>query len=190
MVDNPLPQESATAMLPEKLSLRPLPEDVAALVATIVEKAREDVERGQSPGTLAVVANLSSHETLGISMDSSSTEASERSARHVRQVAAMMEADFVVVVSRSWGLPANKVHQYGAIMERYGSVAESPYRVDQMAFAVETFDGVWLGTAPIVKHSRKRTVRTFGEVRFIGRDHTEALGTLTALLPSRRTTQH
>jgi hypothetical protein len=68
-------------------------------------------------------------------------------------------------------------------MKRYGSIADSPYRIDSMAFVLETRSGVW-ASHPSIKfkgHSKKK--RTFGEVVFKFAD--SAVGRFAGLLPER-----
>jgi hypothetical protein len=60
-------------------------------------------------------------------------------------------------------------------------VGASPWRVDVVAFSLETRHGLWFAQAPITRKGRSKAKRTFGEVAFGYFSDVE--GRLAGLLP-------
>jgi len=71
-------------------------------------------------------------------LDLRSEEAEDDSAEHIPKVAAMANADFVLMVQEAWGLESSKMAEYPAIVERYGSLSAYPHRLDVPAFTLKT----------------------------------------------------
>jgi len=65
------------------------------------------------------------------------------------------------------------------IIERYGSIGESPYRLDIVSFSLETHWGIWMAQAPI--EEGEGGSRTFAEPDF--RRYPQAEGRFVGLLP-------
>ena len=79
-------------------------------------------------------------------------------------------------------LPKDKLQRYREIRDRYGSLANSPYKIDTVGLTLETRYGIWVAQ-PLIKpkgHSKRK--RTFGEVAFQYADHGE--GRFAGLLPA------
>jgi hypothetical protein len=91
------------------------------------------------------------------------------------------QADFVFVIMDAWGLPRDEVHRYQEILERYGSIGASPYRVDMVALSLETRHGVWMAQMPVKTKGASKRKRTFGVPEF--QLFTEAKGRFVDLLP-------
>ncbi|VTU42054.1 MULTISPECIES: hypothetical protein [unclassified Variovorax] len=170
--------------------MKPLPPELADLVDGIIKKVRIDVEAGNAPQAFAIVGSTLSREVFEVPLPTDEDQAKTQAAEHIRRVASLMSADFVVLVVNSWGLPKRKLKYFDAIMDKYGSVGNSPYRVSQMAFTVETNEGVWLGTAPLVKNPRKVRGDTFGAVTFFSGTTSDTAGVFSSLLPQVRATRH
>jgi hypothetical protein len=61
----------------------------------------------------------------------------------IHHVAHRVDADFVADLD-AWALAPDKAHRQKEILDRHGSVAASPYRVDIASFAPETRHGPWM----------------------------------------------
>ena len=48
----------------------------------------------------------------------------------VRMAAETLAADFVFIIMEAWGLPRDKMPRMDAIIDKYGSIAACPYRLD------------------------------------------------------------
>ena len=99
----------------------------------------------------------------------------------IRLAAMELDADFVAVIMEAWSLPEDKARNYQAILDRYGSIAASPYRIDIVTISVETRHGLWLAQMPIKPKGVSKKRRTFGEPNY--RLFSEAEGRFVGLLP-------
>jgi len=81
----------------------------------------------------------------------------------------------------AWALPAERAHRYAEIIERCGSIGESPYRIDVVSFSLETHWGVWMAQAPI--EEGEGGSRTFAEPDF--RRYPQAEGRFVGLLATK-----
>ena len=147
----------------------------------LVATARKFMEDGQSLHPIAFVGNFTTGLILPVLFDSSSDEAKDLSSMGIRQTAQELDADFVAVIMEAWSLPEDKARNYKAIIERYGSIGASPYRVDVVTVTVETRHGLWLAQMPIKPKGVSKKRRTFDEPKF--RLFTGAEGRFAGLLP-------
>jgi hypothetical protein len=147
----------------------------------LIETARKFMEEGQSLHPVAFVGNFTTGITVPVLFDTSTAEAKDNSSMGIRQAAQELEADFVAVIMEAWSLPEDKARNYKAILERYGSIAASPYRVDIVTISVETRHGLWLAQMPIKPKGASKKKRTFGEPNY--RLFSEAEGRFVGLLP-------
>ena len=92
-----------------------------------------------------------------------------------------MKADFIFAVMEAWGLPRDKMPRYQEILDRYGSVGNSPYKIDTAAFVVETRYGVWREQVPPKPKGYSKKKRSFGPVKLQFMDRVE--GRFVGLLP-------
>jgi hypothetical protein len=76
---------------------------------------------------------------------------------------------------------SNKVCRVDEIIERYGSIGASPYRVDVVSCALETRHGLWFAQMPIKPKGVSKKKRTFGAPVF--QYFTGARGRFVDLLP-------
>ncbi len=81
----------------------------------------------------------------------------------------------------AWGLPKDKLHRHQAILDRYGAIANSPYKIDTVSFVLETRHGIWTAQLPITPKGPSKKKRTFGEVTLQFVDGAE--GRFAGLLP-------
>jgi hypothetical protein len=79
-------------------------------------------------------------------------------------------------------LPHLRLHPlFEMVLDRLEAIADSPYRIDSMAFILETRSGAWASHPPIKFKGRSKKKRTFGEVVFKFADSAE--GRFAGLLP-------
>ncbi len=149
----------------------------------LIATARKFMEEGQSLHPVAFVGNFTTGITVPVLFDTSSSEAKDGSSMGIRQAAKDLDADFVAVIMEAWSLPEDKARNYQAILERYGSIAASPYRVDIVTISVETRHGLWLAQMPIKPMGVSKKRRTFGEPKY--RLFSEAQGRFVGLLPEK-----
>ena len=72
-----------------------------------------------------------------------------------------MPAYYVFTIMEAWGLPKDKILKYAQIIERYGSIGASPYRIDTASFILETRYGVWGAQVPLKFKAPSKKRRTF-----------------------------
>ena len=81
-------------------------------------------------------------------------------------------------------MPKDKLLKYEEIIERYGSVAASPYKIDTANFMLETRYGVWGAQVPLKFKAPSKKRRTFAApVALIFMDGIE--GRFAGLLPAK-----
>lgn len=78
-------------------------------------------------------------------------------------------------------LPRDKMPRHQEILDKYGSVGASPYKIDTASFVVETRYGVWGAQAPLKPKGYSKKKRTFGPVELQFMDGVE--GRFVGLLP-------
>ena len=150
-----------------------MPPKYLEVVTPLVDKAREILESGESLQPFAFVGNFETGRLLPILIGTRDDRAKDSSAETIRLAAEQTKADFVFTVMEAWALPKDKLHRYGEIVEKYGSVGASPYRIDAAAFVLETSYGVWLAQATIKPKGYSKKKRTFGKVDFLFGDQIE-----------------
>ncbi|WP_295436103.1 hypothetical protein [uncultured Thiodictyon sp.] len=158
-----------------------IPTTYRTLIDPLIDVARGILESGEHLVPVAFVGNLTSGQTHQVMMSAASESAKDESAELVRHLAALHEADFVFVIMDAWGLPRAKMHRYKEILERYGSIGASPYRVDIVSFTLETRHGLWVAQMQVKPKGVSKKRRTFGEPAF--ELFTEAQGRFVHLLP-------
>lgn len=160
-----------------------IPQAYLEILNPLIAMARKFMEEGQSLHPVAFVGNFTTGMTVPVLFDASSVQAKEESSKEIRQAAKELDADFVAVIMEAWSLPEDKARNYQAILDRYGSIAASPYRVDIVTISVETHHGLWLAQMPIKPKGKSKKRRTFGEPKY--RLFSEAEGRFVGLLPTK-----
>ena len=158
-----------------------IPSAYRAVVDPLIGRAREFLEAGEPLVPFAFVGNFTTRQMVPVPLGTGDDRSKDAAAATIRRTAEAIAADFVFMAMESWGLPPEKVAEYEAIVAQYGSVGASPWRVDVVAFALETRHGLWFAQAPITPQGRSKRRRTFGEVAF--RYFAEVEGRLAGLLP-------
>lgn len=161
-----------------------IPQKYLEVIEPLIAKARSFVEGGEKLAPIAFVGNFATRQMLPVVINTTDDDTKDSSAYAIQITAARLEADFVFTIMEAWGLPKDKIDRYEQILDRYGSIAKSPYRVDTASFTLESKYGIW-GAQELLKpkgYSKKK--RTFGELTFQFMDGAE--GRFVGLLPIRK----
>jgi len=158
-----------------------MPEAYRAIVDRLIVAARQILERGESLVPFAFVGNLTTKETQPVMLGTGRVEQKDESAHLIRHLAHRLDADFVFVIMDAWSLPPEKIRRYQEIIERYGSIGASPYRIDVVSLTLETRHGLWAAQVPVKPKGVSKKKRTFGAPTF--QHFTEAGGRFVDLLP-------
>jgi hypothetical protein len=164
-----------------------IPAAYLQIVNPLVNQARALVEQGETLEALAFVGNLTTRQIATVAMNPGSEQAKDAAAQRIRETAEAHDADFVFIVMEAWSLPPNKIKRMHEIVERFGSIGASPYRVDIVSFSLETRYGIWVAQLPLRPKAGSKKKRTFGKPEF--RLFTEAEGRFAALLPGKSETE-
>lgn len=156
---------------------RGLPE----LVLPLIDKARGFLENGESLQPFAFVGSAATGEMLPVMIDTQTAESKDNSVLLIKTAAEQTQADFIFTVMEAWGLPRDKMPRYQEILNKYGSVGASTYKIDTAAFVVETRYGVWGTQVPLKPKCYSKKKRTFGPVELQFMDGVE--GRFVGLLP-------
>jgi hypothetical protein len=158
-----------------------LPSAYQTLITPLIDTARETAERGETLATMAFVGNLDTGETRIVPIVDQQKDASLSAIRHI---AHLIGADFVFTIAEGWGLPRDKVQRFQEILDRYGSIGASPYRVDTVNFLLETHHGLWSAQLPFRPKGVSKKKRTFGEPELTLGE--EMQGRFVGLLPLKK----
>ena len=164
-----------------------IPESYRENIDPLVAKARDLLEDGQTLAAFAFVGSFAMRRITPVFLDARSEEAKDRSANEIQRTAEAIDADFVFVITEAWGLPKDKLASHRKIVDKYGSIANCPYRIDTVSFVLETHYGIWSAQVLIKPKGYSKKKRTFGEVQFQKID--SAQGRLSGLLPSAKDSQ-
>jgi len=160
-----------------------IPEMYLEVIEPLIAKARGFVESGESLAPIAFVGNFATKQILHVSIRTADDDTKDSSALAIQIAAAQLDADFVFAAMEAWGLRKDKVGRHEEIRDRYGSIANSPYRISVASFILESRYGIWAAQVSLKPkgHSKKR--RTFGDATFLRMDSAE--GRFVGLLPER-----
>lgn len=153
------------------------------IIAPLIDKARGLLEAGEKLQPIAFVGNLTTKQLVPVIIETASGEGKDKSARTIQSAAMALEADFVFSIMEAWSLQSNKFQQMDAILDKYGSIGESPYAIDVCSITLETQHGVWVALSQIKPKGISKKKRTIGVVEF--RHFTEAGGRFAHLLPKK-----
>ena len=173
--------------LPEAPISNP-PQAYLDIILPLIGSARGFMEKGEALVPVAFAGNLTTKQTMPVMMNAGSDRSKDESAAVIKHSAALIGADFVFVVMETWSLRPDKLHKHEEIIDKYGSIGNSPYAIDVVTLSLETRHGMWLAQMPIkpMGHSKKK--RTFGQPEF--RFFTEAQGRFVDLLPTKEDAPH
>ena len=167
--------------------LTSLPQPYFEAMEPVFLAAKENLERDGSLVPFAFLGNFSTQRVMPLEISTESYQTKVAAAQHITRVAVLVAADFVALAMESYSLPKNRVHLHADIVEKYGSVAKSPYGIEVVSFSIETPTTIWMAQCPIkpLGHSKKK--KTFvppTPTDFIG--VTEGAGIFVGLLPGSR----
>jgi len=164
-----------------------LPPRYHEMIRPLIEKAKGFLEKGESLSPLAFVGNFESGQVVPILINTLDDNRKDASAIAIRLAAESMAADYIFTVIEGWGLPKDKVSKYEEIIEKYGSVGASPYKIDTANFMLETRYGVWGAQVPLKFKAPSKKRRTFAApAALIFMDGIE--GRFAGLLPAKHET--
>ena len=152
-------------------------------IAPLIERARGFLEDGQSLEPIAFVGSFEKKTMTFVLLNTGDGDVKDASAEQVRRTAHRDDADFVFTIMEAWGLPPEKVAKYQAILDRYGSIAASPYAVDVVSFALETRHGSWVAQVPVKPKGIFKRKKAFDAPPF--RFFSETAGRFASLLPQK-----
>ncbi len=158
-----------------------LPKAYLDVVLPLIESARSFLENGESLQPFAFVGNHATQQIVPILIDTQSGDSKDRSVELIKAAAEQTQADFVFTIMEAWGLPKDKMPRYQEIMDKYGSVGASPYKIDIAAFMLETRYGVWGCQVTLKPKGYSKKKRTFGKAELQFMDGLE--GRFVGLLP-------
>lgn len=157
-----------------------MPDTYWETIAPLIDKARGFLEDGERLEPIAFVGSFEKGTVTFVLLNTGDGDVKDASAEQVRRTAHREDADFVFTIMEAWGLPPEKVAKYQAILDRYGSIAASPYAVDLVSFALETRHGSWVAQVPVKPKGISKRKKTFGKPHF--RFFSETAGRFASLL--------
>ena len=159
------------------------PQAYLDMIEPLIAQAKGFLEDGIKLPATAFVGNFTTKEGTSIYMDPVDDRAKDEAADKIKRTATLLDADFVFTIMEAWSLRPDKVLQMNAILDKYGSIGQSPYKVDVCSFMLETAHGVWQSLVPIKPKGISKKKRTIGPVEF--RRYTETQGRFANLLPNK-----
>ncbi|MBK1718457.1 hypothetical protein [Thiocystis violacea] len=166
--------------------MNPIPSTYLEIISPLIDQARRIMEQGESLVPFAFVGNLTREEILPVMLHTETDKDKDASAALIREIAREIEADFIFVITEAWSLPSEQAPRYAEIIAEYGSIGDSPHRVDIVSFTLETDHGIWAAQIPIGPTGHSPSGRTFTPPRF--QYVSDIGGRLTSLLPDRNPT--
>ena len=151
------------------------------IITPLIGTARGILERGEPLAHMAFVGNLSTGETEIVPIPAHSEQAKDAAAALLHRMAHLLQADFIFTILDTWGLPKDKMHRMQQILDEYGSIGASPYRIDVVSLTLETRHGVWFAQMPVKPKGVSKRKKTFGEPEF--QLFTDIQGRFADLLP-------
>jgi len=153
------------------------------IITPLIDKARGFLEAGDKLQAFAFVCNLTTKKVIAVAIHPEGSENKDKSAREIQSSALAVDADFVFTIMEAWSLRPDKMAQMDKILDKYGSIGNSPYAVDVCSFLLETRRGVWVAQPQIKPNGISKKKRTIEAVEF--RYYTEVEGRFAHLLPKK-----
>ena len=138
-----------------------LPDRYTELTRPLIEKAGELLESGESLSPLAFVGNFETGQIIPVVINTTDEASKDSSASAIRLAAASIEADYVFTIMEGWGLPKDRLHRHQEVIDRYGSVGASPWRIDTANFMLESRHGTWAAQVPLKFKAPSKKRRQF-----------------------------
>jgi hypothetical protein len=157
-----------------------MPKAYRELIAPLIDTTRKIIALGDTLAPFALVGNTATRQMQLVDMELDAADPKSHLAESIRAVAKAERADFIFTIMDAWALAPDQADRYEEIIERYGSIGESPYRIDIVSFSLETHWGLWMAQVPI--ETGEDGTRSFAEPHF--RRYPEAEGRFVGLLPA------
>ena len=185
-VKSPFAFSTGPAVSTVKTPLTNLPVQYFAALEPLFVAAKENLERDGLLVPFAFIGDFSTQQIMPLQISTASREAKIESARQITRTAEHFAADFVAIAMECYTLDSG-VHLHEDIIERYDSIAESPYGIAVVSFSIETPTTIWMAQCPVVALGASKSLKTFvmpQPTDFQG--YKEASGVFVGLLPGSR----
>ena len=133
-----------------EINVSAVPEQHRDWVAGVVEKVESQLRDGDEVMPMGVIHSATENSLNFVGTSFSSEQEKNAFAHFMRFTCKKLDADAVLFVSEAWALKPSKMADYHAIIEQYGSIGESPHRIDNVIFVLETASLNYMCTAPIL----------------------------------------
>jgi hypothetical protein len=160
------------------LRTKQIPALYRRIIDPLIATARVFLEDGHSLDPVAIVGNSSTDQGVTVTIAFGDDEAKARSARAIQTAAYEINADFILTIMEAWVLPKDMVDRHQEILDRYGAIAKSPYKIDAVSFTLEIRRGIWATQLPIMPKDPLNKTRTFGKVTLKFVDSAQRVGRL------------
>ena len=120
-----------------QIDVSALPEQHRAWVADVVAQVAVFLRDGEEVTPIAFVRTIANTLDL-VATHFNSTEDKDAFAHFLRSKYYGGRAEALLFVSESWALKTDKLAEHDAIIEKYGSIGQSPFAVDSVMFTLET----------------------------------------------------
>jgi hypothetical protein len=121
---------------------------VSRLLGTAVAILRDEEELAP----IAFVVSTSTSAVEAVLLNQSGEKDKQESLAGIRQHCLRPEVDGVLVFTEGWGLSSDMGAHVEEIRQRFGSIADSPYRVDTFLAILETPDQRWMALSELQPH--------------------------------------
>src|SRR5262245_43624104 len=162
-----------------------IPANYRRAIDPLIETARVFLEDGRSLDPVAVVGNTSTSQGVSVPIELGYDASNARTTHAIQAAASDINADFILTIVEAWGLPKDMAHRHQEILDRYGTIANSPHKIDTVSFTLELRQGIWAAQLPIVPKDTVNKTRTFGEVRLEFVKSAQGLARLLSVAKSR-----
>jgi hypothetical protein len=122
------------------------------------QKAIAQLQAHGSAQNQILIGNTTTRRLVTVEPDVSSDEAKDTTSWRVKGLVMMEDADFVITIFDSWVLDEKHAVNADQIMQQYGSIGASPYKISALTVGLETAQGIWMGICHI-KDSKKSSLK-------------------------------
>ena len=145
-----------------------LPEEHREWVQKVVEEADAQLMEGKELTAMAFMCTAMGRTIVAFAMDFLTDAEKNAAAHYLRQRCQIEQASAVLFVTEGWALPQGMLNDHNKIVARYGSIGESPHRIDSVVFQLETAAANYTCAPPLKPcPPSKKKRRIAGPVKFI-----------------------
>lgn len=146
------------------LASLPLSEIQKGMLETVAFHAREDMALGKQVPTIFFVINSLQRKFDIVAEHADDEMAKNISIVTVRQLAAELDADMVMMISEAWSLPEDTpLEKAKALYREYGAIEHMPEAIEMMVVYLQMRDTSFFGTAKITGSGLNKR---YGELMF------------------------